>query len=77
MCLRPTAYCANLRLNLKVGDNSFRLHEYKLKEFIVLKDIIEAGRRTSYAEMNTAPLRITLEEKVDDVCNMLSILYSP
>lgn len=64
-------------VDLVVGIRTFRLHKYKLSEFEAIRGMVEAGRGAPGGELNDHPLRVTLEADVDDVCNMLSVLYSP
>ncbi|KAG8714576.1 hypothetical protein FRC08_011724 [Ceratobasidium sp. 394] len=69
-------YFEDGNVNLVISGHTFCLHKHKLQEFHSFRPLLEASSQGCVASNLEGPnVSIVLEEDVQDVCNMLKVLY--
>ncbi|KAG8740618.1 hypothetical protein FRC12_015938 [Ceratobasidium sp. 428] len=70
-------YFKDGNIKLVINGCTFHLHRHKLKEFLSFRSLIEANEPHEDGLYSSGLTSIALKENVEDVCNMLKVLYAP
>ncbi|QRW05121.1 mediator complex subunit Med5 [Ceratobasidium sp. AG-Ba] len=69
-------YFEDGNIEVKLKGCVFRLHQYKLREFISLSALIDESRANGNISKSNALMSIRIEEDTEDFRNTLRVLYS-